>query len=86
LANADEMPDDEHPYVLSIERPLEHQDIRATSRRASTLDAIGPVPLIRMHPEELEKIGIEPGDMAKVILRRGEVEGYARTDVRLQSK
>jgi formate dehydrogenase major subunit len=86
LANADEMPDDEHPYVLSIGCPLEHEDIRAATRRASTLDTIGPVPLISMHPEELEKIGVEPGDMVKVISRRAEVEGYARTDVWLQPK
>jgi formate dehydrogenase major subunit len=84
MANADEMPDDQYPYVLNTGRQLEHWHTGAMTRRATMLDAIEPVPVVSMHPEELEKIGVKPGDMIRVISRRGELEAYARADAWLQ--
>ncbi len=85
FSDADEIPDEEYPYVLNTGRQLEHWHTGAMMRRASMLDAIEPVPVISMHPEELEKISVKPGDMIKVTSRRGELVGYARADAWLQS-
>jgi formate dehydrogenase major subunit len=84
VADADEMPDEEYPYVLNTGRQLEHWHTGAMTRRSSMLDAIEPVAVISMHPEELEKLGVKPGDIIKVKSRRGDLEGYARADGWLQ--
>jgi formate dehydrogenase major subunit len=84
FSDADELPDEEYPYVLNTGRQLEHWHTGAMTRRASMLDALEPVAVISMHPDDLKKMGVKPGDMIKVASRRGEVEGYARADAWLQ--
>ncbi len=84
LTNADELPDDEYPHVLITGRQLEHWHTGSMTRRASMLDAIEPVPVASLSPDELAKLGVRPGDMLKVKSRRGEVIAYARADAGLQ--
>jgi formate dehydrogenase major subunit len=84
FSDADELPDEEYPYVLNTGRQLEHWHTGAMTRRASMLDALEPVAVISMHPDDLKKMDVKPGDMIKVASRRGEVEGYARADAWLQ--
>jgi len=86
FTNADELPDKEYPYVFITGRQLEHWHTGAMTRRATMLDAIEPVPVAQMHPVELEKIGVRPGDMITVRSRRGEVTCYARSDAALQDR
>ncbi|MBA2410359.1 MAG: formate dehydrogenase subunit alpha [Gammaproteobacteria bacterium] len=85
FTNADELPDEEYPHVLITGRQLEHWHTGAMTRRASMLDALEPVPVASLNPEELAKIGVKPGDMLKVKSRRGEVTAYARADAGLQN-
>jgi formate dehydrogenase major subunit len=86
FTNADELPDEEYPHVLITGRQLEHWHTGAMTRRASILDAIEPVPVANVHPAELERIGVKPGDMITVKSRRGEVTCYARGDAGLQPR
>jgi formate dehydrogenase major subunit len=44
------------------------------------LDAIEPVPVASMHPNDLQKLGLEPGDTIRLTSRRGSVECFARAD------
>ncbi len=78
--NADELPDDEYPFVLVTGRQLEHWHTGAMTRRASMLDAIEPVAVASISPDDFEKLGIQSGDKIKLTSRRGEVECFARMD------
>ena len=80
FTNADELPDDEYPFVLITGRQLEHWHTGAMTRRASMLDAIEPVPVASVHPDDLKKLGVEPNNKIQISSRRGTVECFARAD------
>ena len=84
LISADELPDQEFPYVLITGRQLEHWHTGAMTRRASVLNALEPQPVISMHPEDLAAIGGAEGDLLTLSSRRGELTAYARADYGLQ--
>ena len=55
FTNADELPDDEYPWVLITGRLLEHWHTGSMTRRASVLDQIEPDPVAMLHPDDLHK-------------------------------
>jgi formate dehydrogenase major subunit len=77
---AAERPDDEYPMVLITGRQLEHWHTGAMSRRAGVLDAIEPDPVASFHRDDLERLGIQPGEVVTVASRRGAVSLYTRVD------
>jgi len=76
----DELPDDDYPMVLTTGRQLEHWHTGSMTRRASRLDALEPEANASLHPKELRRLGVEPGDMICVATRRGSIELMARAD------
>ena len=80
LHYAAERPDDEFPFVLITGRELEHWHTGSMTRRAQALDAIEPVPTVSMHPADLAKVGLQPGDRVVVSSRRGDIHLAARSD------
>ena len=80
FSNADELPDADYPLVLITGRQLEHWHTGAMTRRASVLDAIEPVPVASLHPDQLAAIGAQAGDPIRLRSRRGEVVAHARID------
>jgi len=82
--HANEMPDYEYPYVFTTGRQLEHWHTGSMTRRASVLDTLEPDPVISVHPDDLEKIGVEPGGTITLESRRGSLTGYARADRGMQ--
>jgi formate dehydrogenase major subunit len=50
------------------------------TRRAGVLDAIEPEATVSMHPLELDRLGVRPGEVVTVASRRGSVSLYARAD------
>ncbi|UVW28117.1 formate dehydrogenase subunit alpha [Massilia sp. H6] len=77
---ADERPDAEYPMVLITGRQLEHWHTGSMTRRATVLDAIEPDPVALVHPLDMERLGITPGQPITIASRRGEVVLYARAD------
>jgi formate dehydrogenase major subunit len=77
---ANERPDSEYPYVLITGRQLEHWHTGSMTRRASVLDAIEPDPVALVHPLDLEKLSVKPGEVLTLKSRRGEVSLFARAD------
>ena len=77
---ADETPDDDYPFVLITGRQLEHWHTGSMTRRATVLDAIEPVAVVSVHPEDLKQIGVEDGHAMTIRSRRGEIRCYARAD------
>ncbi len=79
-AEGDEHPDADYPFVLITGRVLEHWHTGAMTRRASVLDAIEPVPMISIHPADMERLGLEVGESVRLETRRGSLVALARTD------
>ncbi|VXC58763.1 formate dehydrogenase subunit alpha [Massilia sp. 9I] len=77
---ADERPDSDYPMVLITGRQLEHWHTGSMTRRATVLDAIEPDPVALVHPLDLERLGVKPGEAITISSRRGEVVLYARAD------
>ncbi len=76
----DEIPDGEYPMVLSTGRVLEHWHTGAMTRRAGVLDQIEPEAVAFLHPRELHRLRVRPGDMLRLETRRGAVELHVRAD------
>ena len=66
--------------VLTTGRVLEHWHTGAMTRRAMVLDDIEPEGFAAMNPREIEKQGLEPGQMISVQTRRGRIEALLRAD------
>ena len=82
--HADEMPDTEYPLIFITGRQLEHWHTGSMTRHSPTLDAIEPDPVVTIHPEDLEAMGIEAGGLITIESRRGQVTAYARADLGIQ--
>jgi len=80
LRAPDEMPDATYPLVLTTGRMLEHWHTGAMSRRSGALDALEPEAVASLHPRELERLGVAPGERVRVATRRGDVVLKARAD------
>jgi formate dehydrogenase major subunit len=80
FTRAAEVPDDEYPMVLITGRLLEHWHTGAMTRRAAVLDAIEPIATASLHPTDMERLGMLPGDDVVVESRRGKVVAQARRD------
>jgi formate dehydrogenase major subunit len=80
LIFAAERPDDQYPMVLITGRQLEHWHTGSMTRRATVLDTLEPEPVASLHPLDLARLGIEPGDTLTIESRRGKITLYARAD------
>jgi formate dehydrogenase major subunit len=83
FTDADELPDEDYPWVLITGRQLEHWHTGAMTRRSAVLDAIEPLPVASLHPAELQRLGVAPGGMLGLRSRRGQVRVHARADTGL---
>ena len=80
IVPADERPDADYPLVLITGRQLEHWHTGSMTRRSAVLDALEPDPVALLHPLELARLGVQPGERITVASRRGSVSLYARAD------
>ena len=80
LQPPNETPDHDYPFILTTGRQLEHWHTGAMTRRATVLDALEPEAVASVSRGTLEKLGLKPGDMLRVVTRRGEVELASRQD------
>jgi len=82
--NAAELPDNEYKYILITGRQLEHWHTGSMTRRASMLNEIEPDPISNMCLQDMNKIGVQEGDLITVESRRGKIDVYVRRDDGLQ--
>ena len=78
-----DMPDQAFPMVLTTGRQLEHWHTGAITRHASVLDALEPEPVASLSPDDLERLGLAPGDPVRITTRRGSIALKARVDPNL---
>jgi formate dehydrogenase major subunit len=77
---ADERPDVDYPFVLITGRQLEHWHTGSMTRRATVLDALEPMATASMNQADLDKMGLQAGDVITIRSRRGEVAIHLRRD------
>ncbi len=75
-----ELPDADYPLVLTTGRQLEHWHTGAMTRRATYLDRLEPEAVASMHPRDLHRLSLQPGDPIRVSTRRGAIELMVRAD------
>ena len=75
-----ELPDDEYPFVFVTGRQLEHWHTCSMTRRARVLDAVEPVPVISIHPEDWALLHPDPEALLRVQSRRGALTAQVRPD------
>ncbi len=66
--------------VLTTGRMLEHWHTGSMTRRAGTLDLLEPEAVAGLHPREMDRLGVKPGEQVRVATRRGELVLKARAD------
>jgi formate dehydrogenase major subunit len=77
---AAERPDGDYPFILITGRQLEHWHTGSMTRRARVLDTIEPSPVASINPDDLAKLGVDPGGAITVASRRGSITLSARAD------
>jgi len=77
---ANERPDADYPFVLITGRQLEHWHTGSMTRRAVVLDAIEPMATASLCGDDLQQMGLQPGDVITVRSRRGQVTIHLRRD------
>jgi formate dehydrogenase major subunit len=75
-----ESPDEDYPMILTTGRMLEHWHTGAMTRRAAALDELEPEAVASLSPGDIERLGLQPGDFARVTTRRGEITLRVRLD------
>ncbi len=73
-AASPEPEDGEYPLILTTGRVMHHYLSGVQTRRSPGLLAKVPEPFLQIHPDAADRLGLEDGQKARVISRRGEIE------------
>ncbi|EGO6607574.1 formate dehydrogenase subunit alpha [Enterococcus faecalis] len=74
---AQELPDEEYPYLMSTGRMLYHYNTRAMTGRTEGINQIANYSYIEINAVDAQALGIQEGDKVEVHSRRGKIETYA---------
>ncbi len=77
---ANEQPDAEYPLVLITGRVLEHWHTGSMTRRSAVLDALEPMATASLNGRELQRLGLQAGEVITLQSRRGELQVHLRCD------
>ncbi len=70
---ADEMTDEDYPFILTTGRVLFHWHTGTQTRRTPKLDSEVPKAFMEVNPEDAMDLGIVDGELVKVTSRRGSI-------------
>jgi formate dehydrogenase major subunit len=73
-----ETPDDEYPLVLTTERSLYHFHTGTMTRKVEGLNVLRRNELVEMNPKDAAMLGIDNGEIVRVVSRRGEVKSEVK--------
>ncbi|MFB5359812.1 formate dehydrogenase subunit alpha [Enterococcus faecalis] len=74
---AQELPDEEYPYLMSTGRMLYHYNTRAMTGRTEGINQIANHSYIEINAVDAQVLGIQEGDKVEIHSRRGKIETYA---------
>lgn len=67
-----ERPDEEYPFWLNNGRVVEHFHTRTRTGKVGNLNKFSPTPYMEMNPDAARELGIEHGEYARLVSRRGD--------------
>jgi assimilatory nitrate reductase catalytic subunit len=70
--------DAHYPTYLTTGRVLQQYQSGAQTRRVEALRRVQPEPIVEVHPDLAEAVGLDEGDAVRVVSRRGTAEGSVR--------
>jgi assimilatory nitrate reductase catalytic subunit len=70
--------DADYPTYLTTGRVLQQYQSGAQTRRVEALRRAQPEPIVEVHPDLAEAVGLDEGDAVRVVSRRGTAEGSVR--------
>lgn len=83
---AQELPDEEYPYLMLTGRMLYHYNTRAMTGRTEGINQIANHSYIEINAVDAQALGIQEGDKVEVHSRRGKIETYAAVGNRVFRK
>jgi predicted molibdopterin-dependent oxidoreductase YjgC len=70
---ADELPDEDYPFVLTTGRQLYQFHTGTMTRKSAAINQVSPTGYVEIHPEDATRLGISNGQKVQVATRRGRV-------------
>ena len=67
-----ERPDEQFPFWLNSGRVVEHFHTRTRTGKLGNLNKFSPTPYMEMNPDAARELGIDHGDYARLVTRRGD--------------
>ncbi|NAZ86206.1 molybdopterin-dependent oxidoreductase [Kineococcus indalonis] len=83
-ADPAELPDDEHPFVLTTGRVQHQWHTLTKTGKVAKLNKLDPGPFLQLHPDDARALGAADGDLVEVASRRGRAVLPARTSDRVR--
>ena len=68
-----ELPDDEYPLILTTDRSIFHYHTATMTRKVAGLNELRKHEVVRINPKDAADLGVEEGEVVKIISRRGEI-------------
>lgn len=78
---ANELPDEEYPFLLNTGRKLSHYNV--FTQNSEALESYAPEELAEINPLDAEQLDVKEGERVKVISRRGELATKIRITERV---
>ncbi|WP_432570676.1 molybdopterin-dependent oxidoreductase [Kineococcus sp. SYSU DK005] len=79
-----ELPDDEHPFVLTTGRVQHQWHTLTKTGKVAKLNKLDPGPFLELHPDDARALGAAEGDLVEVVSRRGRAVLPARPSDRVR--
>jgi formate dehydrogenase alpha subunit len=70
---ADELPDEDYPFVLTTGRQLYQFHTGTMTRKSPAINQVSPTGYVEIHPEDAARLGVSNGQKVEVATRRGRV-------------
>jgi predicted molibdopterin-dependent oxidoreductase YjgC len=70
---AEELPDNEYPFLLSTGRQLFQYHTGSMTRKIDAINKIAPEAYVEIHPDDAKQLGINDGKIIRVSSRRGAI-------------
>lgn len=78
---ANELPDEEYPFLLNTGRKLSHYNV--FTQNSEALESYAPEELAEINPMDAELLDVKEGERVKVVSRRGELKTKVRITERV---
>ncbi len=82
--SADELPDEDYPFVLTTGRQLYQFHTGTMTRKSPAINQVSPTGYVEIHPDDARRLEISSGQNVEVITRRGRVTTPARITSKIE--